>query len=141
MFNERVLYTQPVPSGDSGGTRSEEHPSFQRTISALCSDGAHWPTFQSQFYIGLLPPIERTLNREKLSHLSGLQRHNLLVKISLVLHTGMIRLAGRIWAKARSFSFKISHPSRPRSVLSLPSHLNHIKPSSSELNSFDIVHA
>ncbi|KAF5373304.1 hypothetical protein D9615_007407 [Tricholomella constricta] len=83
-------------------------PPAQRTLigltRSLFSDDASWPTGQTRYYMGFLPPIDHL-------HLP----QSLHTRISHLWHTASIHLAGRVWAKARqkAFESRMSKPPQP----------------------------
>jgi hypothetical protein len=82
--------------------------------------------------LGLCPPIHGFIDDACLTHLTGLQRQRLLLRLVYDIHAVSIRLAGRIWGVVRrSFAPYRASTSRTQKVVYLPSNLSHIMSSPS----------
>ena len=89
-------------------------------------DSDTWPAQRSLYYIGVLPAFPTV----EAPIMGPWTNKTLLTRLANDWHTISIRLAARIWSESRKHSReRNSTPRAPRKLISLPSHLESILPS------------
>ena len=122
-----AFYPPPLPTLLDASTLDSAHPQMiLERARGLFHDSHMWPAQRSLYYIGVLPAFPTVE-----SPIAGtLANKTLLTRLANDWHTISIRLAARIWSESRKHSREQnSTPRAPRKLISLPSHLESILPS------------
>ena len=92
---------------------------------AFFSDGSHWLTGQSLFYLGLIPSLHDTFWEPINMHLTPLHHHYLLQRLATTFQVAGIHLMAWIWSTVCQ-TFSPFSPQCPLTNITLPPHFSHI---------------